>query len=70
MRATPGIRNTKSYSPTMATTPDLGYPISVQTKRRQDCNRLLRGERDPIFKNTEEGVVNAFTKAIIWQLTD
>jgi hypothetical protein len=50
--------------------PDLGYPISVQRKDGKIVTAYYVVNGDPIFKNTEEGVVNAFTKAIIWQLPD
>ena len=50
--------------------PDLGYPISVQRKDGKIVTAYYVVNGDPIFKNTEEGVVNAFTKAIIWQMPD
>jgi sialidase-1 len=49
---------------------DLGYPISVQRKDGKIVTAYYVVNGDPIFKNTQEGVINAFTKAIIWQMPD
>jgi hypothetical protein len=49
---------------------DLGYPISVQRKDGKIVTAYYIVYGDPVFHDPKEGVVNAFTKAIIWQLPD
>ena len=49
---------------------DLGYPISIQRKDGRIVTAYYIVYGDPVFHDPKEGVVNAFTKAIIWQLPD
>jgi hypothetical protein len=48
--------------------PDLGYPISVQRKDGKIVTAYYVVNGEPVFKSSQEGVVNAFTKAVIWQM--
>lgn len=50
--------------------PDLGYAVSVQRNDRALVTLYYVVYGNPIFNGSEDGVVNAFTKAIIWQLPD
>jgi hypothetical protein len=47
---------------------DLGYPISVQRKDGRIVTAYYVVYGAPDFQGPEKGVVNAFTKAVIWTL--